>query len=181
MAIDRNARKTFAVETTEDAHKIVGRFVRDTKYAEQFPDGIHALGIVTMVQSVDEKEGARVFVRGLSCEGGVGCPCGGASRHVSELEVLRDSEAFAWIVKNRRTGHERTRDAIDEVLRKDPSLNVPVKCDACGCNIYVADAKYVDNLVKPDGMTVKVGRVCKSCYDLILCNKHGFKLQKAEG
>lgn len=101
-------------ELEAEARKLVGRFVRDLDYSKRFPNGIHAVGIVTMVQSVDEKEGARVFVRGLSCEGGVGCPCGGASRHVSELEVLRDSEAFAWVSKNRATGFPATRDALDE-------------------------------------------------------------------
>ena len=98
---------------SEEARKLVGRFVRDLDYSKRFPNGIHAVGIVTMVQSVDEKEGARVFVRGLNCEGGIGHPCGGASRLVSELEVLRDSEAFVWVSKNRANGYPITRDALD--------------------------------------------------------------------
>lgn len=98
---------------SEEARKLVGRFVRDLEYSKRFPNGIHAVGIVTMVQSVDEKKGARVFVRGLNCEGGIGHPCGGASRLVSELEVLRDSEAFVWVSKNRANGYPITRDALD--------------------------------------------------------------------
>ena len=98
---------------SEEARKLVGRFVRDLDYSKRFPNGIHAVGIVTMVQSVDEKEGARVFVRGLNCEGGIGHPCGGASRLVSELEVLRDSEAFVWVSKNRANGYPMTRAALD--------------------------------------------------------------------
>lgn len=101
------------IEMSEEARKLVGRFVRDLDYSKRFPNGIHAVGIVTAVQSVDEKEGARVFVRGLNCEGGIGHPCGGASRLVSELEVLRDSEAFVWVSKNRANGYPMTRDALD--------------------------------------------------------------------
>lgn len=100
-------------EMREEARKLVGRFVRDLDYSKRFPNGIHAVGIVTMVQSVDEKEGARVFVRGLNCEGGIGHPCGGASRYVSKLEVLSDSEAFVWVSKNRANGYPMTRDALD--------------------------------------------------------------------
>ena len=87
---------------------LVGLFVRDKSYSERWPDGIHALGIVTC----DQGEGW-VFVRGLGYEG---CGTAGVSRRVDDLEVVPDSEAFAWVLRNRETGHREIRDALNAVL-----------------------------------------------------------------